>query len=105
MRIPMTRIYMGVGLAGERLYGSAEGSGGNDSNGLVTPNRPRTCGRRGGVCRRRSDLADYFSRLITLNIGMYSAITAAPTAAPITAISRGSIREVMASTVAVTSLL
>jgi hypothetical protein len=103
MRIPMTRISMGVGLASERLYGPAEGSGGNDSNELVTSNRPRNAGDEG--VSAGGDLPDYFSRLITLNIGMYSAITAAPTAAPITAISRGSIREVMASTVAVTSLL
>jgi hypothetical protein len=104
MRIPMTRISMGVGLASERLYGPAEGSGGNDSNELVTPSRPRTCG--GWGCLLASNRSpDYFSRLMTLNIGMYRAMTAAPTAPPITAIRIGSMSDVRASTVAVTSLL
>ncbi len=41
--------------------------------------------------------------LMMLNIGMYSAITAAPTQPPMTAIRSGSIRDVNASTDASTS--
>lgn len=98
MHIPMTRIYVGFRSHGRAALPSREVSGGNDSNGLVTRNQLASA----AVDRV---LPDYFSRLITLNIGMYRAMTAAPTAPPITAIRSGSMSDVMASTVAVTSLL
>jgi hypothetical protein len=58
----------------------------------------------------RSDYPDlgsqgYWINLMMLNIGMYRAMTAAPTAPPMMAIMRGSIREVSASTEADTSEL
>ncbi len=45
----------------------------------------------------------YLTRLMIWNIGMYSAMTAAPTHAPMKAIRMGSISEVSASTEASTS--
>ncbi len=47
----------------------------------------------------------YLMSLMMLNIGMYSAMTAAPTAPPMIAIRTGSMREVSASTEAETSEL
>ena len=47
----------------------------------------------------------YLMRLMMLNIGMYRAMTAAPTAPPMMAINSGSIKDVSASTAAETSEL
>jgi hypothetical protein len=104
MRVPMTRIYLGFRSHAGAALPSGRCLGGNDSNELVTWN-PAAANVDAAFRRRRSDLLDYFSRLITLNIGMYRAMTAAPTAPPITAIRSGSMSDVRASTVAVTSLL
>ena len=65
---------------------------GSNTKRTALPGRPP-------VVRAKS----YWTRLMRLNIGMYSATTMPPTANPITTIRRGSISDVSASTVASTS--
>ena len=52
------------------------------------------------VVQHAAMLADYLTRLMIWNIGMYSATTMPPTAPPMTTISSGSSSDVRASTVA-----
>jgi hypothetical protein len=100
----MTRTYMRFRSHGPAALPFERGCGGNDSNELVT--RKPCPSTRGETDRSLvGTVLDYWMRLITLNIGMYRAMTAAPTAPPITAIRSGSMSDVRASTVAVTSLL
>jgi hypothetical protein len=63
---------------------------------------PADGGRPWALCWRFA--VAYWICLMMSNIGMYSAMTAAPTQPPITAISSGSISDVRASTMASTSL-
>lgn len=87
---------------GARLIGHVAGETYEPGRSLSRRERGRYPSRHRdpGPTRRR-----YLIRLMMLNIGMYRAMTAAPTAPPMIAIMSGSISDVSASTAAWTSLL
>ena len=79
----------------------------NDSNVVVQVEHRfrRADTAQAALLRRIEPPTGYSIWLMMSNIGMYSAMTAAPTAPPMIAMRRGSMSAVSASTVAVTSLL